>query len=184
MKNRIGVWIIVILVVLNIMTITALWISRIRKPAFDVPYEQSYRRPPLKDFIQREISLSEDQLYQLNQIRRAHYEESREIMDEIQLKRKQMFDLLFSDNSDTVNIDKYVSEIGKLHEKLETSMIYKINELKSICTVEQQEKLQQVLNEVMHLISPREEHIRRNMHRQRWGGFEGRARRHRFEPNK
>ncbi len=159
------IWTIVILVILNLFTISAFWFTKI----FSIFPVQQFMMHEIHDmnhkqrdeFLLTELNLSEEQKKKFKESREKHHKLSIVLHEEIFVLKEQLINELFSTEVDSTKIKKLSEEIGLKQTELEMQNNAHILELKSICKPEQQEKLSLLFNEMFEMFreSRQDEHI-------------------------
>ena len=154
-QNKVIGWAIAILVALNILTLTIIWIQAERKPAPPVR-ETGNGQTGSVELLQREIGLSADQTKAFQAMRRDYQERTKSINDELDAAKLRLADLVFESNPEKRQVDSMSSKIGELQSKIEDLRFDHFRQLAQICTQEQKEKLHPILREVFGKKSPNE----------------------------
>jgi len=153
-KNHIMAWTIVVLLIMNLTTITLLWFGQFKKP---VPFPMPGTKESLNEgarFLKSELNLSENQVQQFIDSRNRHVDESREIQNKIHQLKRQIVGEAFSDAPDMAKIQNLSKEIGLHQAEFERYLFRHFSELKSYCTPEQQEKLLSIFNDMAMMSRP------------------------------
>ena len=145
-QNRLLIWLVIFLLVLNISAISSIIFHRVREPKnISLPF-----RPPVQDetrmrgegrFLRDFLELDRAQYEQFRIDRHAFQTNAWSITEELREKKIEFLDELDKKNPDTGRIEQLSEDIGQLHKalRLETGEYYL--KLKTICNVEQQQKL-------------------------------------------
>ncbi len=146
-KKRYTFWIIFLLVVLNISTVSMLWLIYTRKPA-----GQLHARIPQEDhrtlqFLQKELDLTDTQIQQYEQLRQTHAEKIRHLINDIRQLKKEMMDEVFSNNPDSAKMAEIAGLIGNKQAEIERLTFEHFLDLKKLCGKDQVGKLQRLLDE-------------------------------------
>ena len=149
-------WTIIILVLLNVFTLSTIWLAKLVMP---VPFPHTFheeRRPPVDNFIERELDLSKDQVIKFEESRKRHMLQTKTLHNAIFFKKEKLINKIFTPDVDSTEIKKLSGEIGIMQTELEMQNNVHILELKSICNPEQQEKLKFLFNEMLEKSRPKE----------------------------
>jgi len=153
-KNRMMIWAITVLLIMNIATLALLWFSQFKKPKpLPPPGTQESLIEGVK-FLEKELNLSEKQIQLFIESRNKHAYQSKEIQDKIHQLKMQILDEVFKSAPDSVKIRKLSNEIGKQQIEFERGLSEHFLELKSYCNPEQQEKLKLFLYDVVSMTRP------------------------------
>lgn len=157
-KNRLMIWTIAILLIMNIATLALLWFSQFKRPKpFPPPGTQESSIEGVR-FLEKELNLTEKQIQQFIDSRNRHATKSKEIHEKIYQLTKQILDEVFIPNPDSVKIQKLNNKIGKQQTEFERYLFKHILELKSYCNPEQQEKLKLFFYDVASMARPLKPH--------------------------
>ena len=172
-KNNFAKWVIVILLIVNIITVSIIWIQTTRTNRFPPPSMQGDKNGPA-GLMQHELGLSDEQVKQYNQIRKENLDEAKAITDKIADTKIQFAKELFKQNPDTVVISSLANQIGKAQSQLEVLRFYQFRRLIAICKPEQKEKLKPIIEEVLGSRQPPERNDERGEGPGGRGGSPGR----------
>lgn len=134
-------WLIVLLVVLNLVSLGALWISRTPPPPA-TPKGEHFSK--VDKFFHRELNLDEEQMVEVKKLTRAHFQERKEIYQQIREQKGLLIKELSGETEDTVAINTILTEIARLESINERLFIDHYKNLKEVCTPEQLENLNKV----------------------------------------
>jgi Spy/CpxP family protein refolding chaperone len=147
-KNKILMWIIAILVLLNVLTLSTLWITYVRNPFRSFREETTHRRQGLK-ILERELNLSPEQIKVFDDIRRHHFEKMESLQKEIFSIRRELMDELDKTVPDSERIRLLTIRIGEKETLRERYIFEHFMQMKSACTPQQQEKFRHLLRGLM-----------------------------------
>ena len=160
-KNRMMIWAITVLLIMNIATLALLWFSQFKKPKpLPPPGTQESLMEGVR-FLEKELNLSEIQIQQFIDSRNRHATKSEEIHDKIYQLKKQILDEVFKPAPDSVKIQKLSNKIGQQQAELERILFKHFSELNSYCRPEQQEKLKLFFYDVASMTRPPKPHAPR-----------------------
>jgi len=147
MKRKLLVLGIIILVIANISALATIVYNRCFKS------EETYPSPGPRHsfaFLRRELSLTEDQMAQLEARRTSFEKQIVEIRIKLREKREALMEEIRAAVPDSTRIDQLVDEIGTLQLELEKQTIRHILQEKAILTPEQREKFFSMFEEHFH----------------------------------
>jgi len=153
-KNKYAAWTIVILVLLNLFTLGTLWMKQFMPPPLLVDTELEKPRDVQK-FLKKELNLDDNQIEKFEESRREHFEQTREIHEDIQRLKREMVSELFNSEPDTAKMNALAHEIGQKQIKLEKLFSSHFLGLKSVCGVDQRHKLRGLLHDYLMRGEPR-----------------------------
>ncbi|MFO7938129.1 MAG: periplasmic heavy metal sensor [Bacteroidales bacterium] len=118
-----------------------------------------------RQFIEQ-MDFSEKQAGAFRTIMRKTFQESRPVIDQLHLKRRELLTVLSGEVVDTVNVNFLAEEIGRLHAELKKISASHYMELRKLCTPQQQEQLLQFYDKMIPQ-QPRGERRGRNWQHRR-----------------
>ncbi len=128
-------WWIGVLVLLNLTTISLLWLGH--PPKKGPP-------PSIHHFLEKELQLDQQQIAQIEALQETHRAEQRQNEQELREARKNLFQALAAKEVDDAVVIQLQSELLTKQEAMNQSMADHFLELKVICTPEQQQKLGEI----------------------------------------
>lgn len=159
-KKRLLIGIIVILVVINISALSTIAFhkykySRIRNIEQRDNFKQQQENKGLKQqknyhsrvkqFVRRELELSDEQFEQYSKLKDINMEETHEIMQQIGQKKQLIFKEFCKENKDTMALTKLTKEIGQLHITIQKETLRHFNAIEEILSPDQQIKFRRML---------------------------------------
>ncbi|MDI9522579.1 MAG: hypothetical protein QM237_04910 [Bacteroidota bacterium] len=143
-KNKILVWIIVLLVILNVTTIISIFhhIQKDKKAAETVISIGEGQNPLSGRFFMQEIGFDQEQIERFRQVNREFNPKTNQIIWQMDSLKWVIFDELNRQQVDTARLQQLNSRFGELHAKLKDETCTYYLKLKEISNSEQVEKLQ------------------------------------------
>ncbi|MCE1188675.1 MAG: hypothetical protein LWX56_05985 [Ignavibacteria bacterium] len=146
-QNKVKNLSIVGLLIINVLTISTVWILVLHKT--DEPMKSAGQRPSESvQLLQQELSLNSEQVKQLEMMRSNKLDLMKKNNDSLDVLKKLLAEELFKPHPDTNIAAKYAQNIGTLQAKTELLRFQHFNELLSMCTDKQKDKLKPVLIEL------------------------------------
>ncbi|MEQ8924794.1 MAG: periplasmic heavy metal sensor [Fulvivirga sp.] len=139
-RNRFLIATIVVLVVINLITLTLLWNMN---KGFD---DEDPRRHRHEMFFERKLGLNDEQIEKFEEARRKHFEKMKSINREIRELRNEMSSLMKERKENEAK--EIISKIGTKYEELELANFDHFRELRSYCNPTQQQIFDSVMNKV------------------------------------
>jgi Spy/CpxP family protein refolding chaperone len=136
--------IILILVLINISTVSFLWLNRPQK------------KDDVGDFFAKELLFTKKQREQFDSLKKAHREEKEELREADQEKHDAYLNLLKKPNVDSVTIKKVADEILVIKEKEELAMFYHFQKVRAICDENQKQKFDEIIKEAACMMGSKE----------------------------
>ncbi len=155
-QNMMKNWLIVVLLGLNVLTLSMLWV---RMAQTEQPRRREGGTGPQGslDLMRRMLDLDEKQAERVDSVLAAQREESKEYNDRLAARKRELAEDLFTDLSDTSRASAAAAEIGELQSKVEMIRFRHFQELLTLCTPAQREKLKPIVLEVFGRRPPKEE---------------------------
>lgn len=131
-REKILMFIILFLVLVNSATLILMWMNR---PPFP-PHHGHPDGPPDKIIIER-LKLEEEQIKQFEILKKEHQAQMREINTQSKELHQKYFKLLENENVDDSTADVYEKQLANLTEQREEFTFNHFKKLKAICKPEQ-----------------------------------------------
>ncbi len=139
---------IVLLVILNIITISLLWIGR-PQPNENRPVDGPMgNNPHIQKLLKEKLGFSTEQAEQFITLRVDHKEKTSELSEEIMLLKKEMFEEAMYGEKTNIS-DSLLSLSLEKQGQLEKLAFEHFLKLKQICTDEQQDKLFKLMHSLL-----------------------------------
>lgn len=141
-KSKILVSIIGVLLLVNIgMLIFFLWMNPGKKP------ERKPERPhfSMTSVLEKEVGFSKEQLQKFEQLREKHRKQLKPLFDSLRAAKDKFYKLLKDPALNDSILNDAARSIGESQEALDLRTFKQFQELKTICTPEQQPKLDSVI---------------------------------------
>ena len=148
-KQKYLLWIIGILVILNLVTITFLWLGKPKQ--LPAPPEIKAR---LGDFIAKELRLTPAQKEKFNEYRQEHFDTTNYLSRQINDKKKEIMKEVFSTNPDKDKVHELAEEIGNLNVRQQEFLFNHFMKLKSALRADQVKRLKNLVHNSMRLSPP------------------------------
>ncbi len=142
-KRRINI-LVAVLLVLNAVTLGALWYLYIDDD--DQANTQDKRRRHIEDFMKKRMDFNEEQSKKLLALREEHFREKKIIMDSVRLLKRELVEEIMKNRTDSVAIQRITSTIAALLADNEENFTMHFIKVKEICTPEQRTKLRSFLD--------------------------------------
>lgn len=140
-NNKYTKWIIGALVLLNLILLSVLFFLRPQ-------HERGEKRNP-NDFLKKELNLTDDQAVKFKELRKAHFQKSREEWKAIQTLKNEMLDAVSAESRDTSKANMIADQIGIKEANKEKLLVQHYLELQAECTPEQRQQLERVFKKAM-----------------------------------
>ncbi len=154
-KNKILIWIIIILAVTNISTVGTIIYHNYFPEKIENCNDNDTNKIKVPDtqlgrFFRDELNLTYEQHQKFRIYRQNFHYKASNITNKMQKLRNDMLNELKKENSDTVYLHKLAKDLGTLHTELKHLTFEYYLEMKNECNDEQKEKLYQIFNSMMN----------------------------------
>jgi len=140
--------VILVLLLINIATLTFMWSTSQR------PQNLQPRPPDVGEFLTQKLQLTEAQQKQFEALKQAHHEKVETLRENNKKLHNDFFDLLKQPNIDTTTINMAADAIMMNQKAIEMATFYHFEEVRSICTPDQQKMFDEVIKEALRMMSP------------------------------
>lgn len=146
LQNKLIKWLIGVLLIVNILTITIIWIliTHDKQPPL---FERGGKPPGGKELMQRELNLTDLQTQQFENARKENFEKSQILFKQLDSAKKQYFEELLKEKSDTALVNSILLKMNSIQMELEKLRFGHFKYLLSLCNSEQREKFAPTLKE-------------------------------------
>ncbi|MCX6245295.1 MAG: periplasmic heavy metal sensor [Bacteroidetes bacterium] len=141
------IFVIVFLVVLNLGTLTFMWINR---PGGQSP--SNHR--DVSAYLKKELLLTEPQQEEYTQLRAQHQQEMQNLQNQDRALHKKFFDLLQVSPPDSFAAESVADSIATLRKKMEILTFNHFIDFRKILKQEQQRKFDTIFTEVLRMVLP------------------------------
>jgi len=140
-NNRLG-WVVLLLIVMNIVSLSVLWVGHTKGPG------KGRGDGPGGKFLEERLQLTTAQTRQLRDIREEHFQTMKNLTDDLRKKRERLHGLPRTGDNDS-QLDELASEVGNAQAKIETAIYDHFSQIRAICTEEQRELLDKIMMDVL-----------------------------------
>ena len=140
--------VILVLLLINIATLTFVWTTSQRPPSFQP------RPPDVGEFLTQKLQLTEAQQKQFEALKQVHHEKVETLREKNKKLHNDFFDLLKQPNIDTTTINMAADAIMINQKAIEMATFYHFEDVRSICTPNQQKMFDEVIKEALRMMSP------------------------------
>jgi len=147
-KNKFLYIVIILLLVLNLGTLSYMWYSKLNTPQQFVD-----RMPPGngKEFLEEELKFSKDQREKLEQLREEHSQKIRGIKEQERKLKDSFFSNLADANLDSNKVRDNANQIGLFQKEIELATFYHVRKMRELCNDEQKKKFDEVIQDVLRM---------------------------------
>jgi Spy/CpxP family protein refolding chaperone len=161
-NNKSANWIILVLVILNIGLLTFIVIQNTTNKDYNKTHE--IRQQRVSQFMHNELNLSPEQRDIFRESSQEYFHSMKDISSDIKDIKKKIYNEIFeSKYPDNEKVDKLLDKLNKKQKELEKEQIKHFQNLKEVCNPEQEEKLKEIMNEMIDVMVSKQH--QRDMHR-------------------
>ncbi len=158
-KNKLLVWLIVLLVVANAATIVLFWLNK--KPN----QPQKPNNAP-KEFLIKELKLDTKQQEQLEVLVKEHRAAAQQLRGKTREAKESFFDLLKQTNvTDSAKLTA-AKAVSVITEELDLLTLNHFQKIRTLCTPEQQTKFDEIIHQVTSMMGQQRPPMGRDKDRQ------------------
>jgi hypothetical protein len=147
LKNKVLVTIIGILLLANIVMLV-FFISSMKTPEKENPAMKGPPPSP-ESFLQTKLGFTEQQIQQFNLIKKEHQEKVNPLFDDMRKTKDQFFLQVKEPVSDSY-LDSLAGIIGQKQKNLDLQVFHTIQEIRAVCTPQQQFTFDTLLPKVVY----------------------------------
>ncbi len=144
-KSRLWILIMIVLVLLNVFTLTFLWMQA--KTA-----EGEGARRSTKDFIIKEVGLTNEQIILFDSLRKIHHSKIKRLNQQNRELHDQLFENISIVQIDSTLIQNISSQISKIEVEKQAITLYHFRAFRKILTTQQQNKFDSIINDVLRTL--------------------------------
>jgi len=137
-----------ILVVLNLGLLGTLWWQNTHPSQKQNKVAVDHKFRNKQSFFQKELRLTEEQTRQFNTLRRQHFQGTLPALVAISGLKRQLIHEALKAEPDTLTMKTLAGTIGRQQAIVEYRLAWHFNSLSKVCTPEQRDSLQRVLEKV------------------------------------
>lgn len=148
-KNRLLIWLVVILVLINLLSVGTFWFGFFfHKP----PQMRPFRGP--EEMIERELGLTEQQKAGMRQEMHKHFESVRVILDSVKTLKREAFALITQHPEDTVQAEILLKKTADCLIEADRMRYKHFLTLRKMCSPEQQKSFDRLLQDMLQEMPP------------------------------
>lgn len=143
-KNKLLVWLVVLLLVANAATITMFWLGRTKHPP-------QHKGTP-QEFLVQELKLDTKQQEQLDLLRKDHRQAAELLREKIKNAKESFFDLLKQSNVTDSAKQAAAKAVSASTEELDLLTLNHFQKVRALCTPQQQTKFDEIIHQVTSMM--------------------------------
>lgn len=147
---------IVVLLLVNIATLTFMWTGRGHHEGHMPPPPPHAPGPPAAfEFLTHELNLDEAQIKQFDALRKEHHECAELIQEKSHKMHHRFFDLLGNSAADSALSVQLADSMALFQKQMEMLTFNHFKKVRAICKPEQQKKFDEVINGALEMMAPK-----------------------------
>ena len=142
-KNKRLGWVVLLLIVMNIVSLSALWIGYTKRPGGMKGSERVGA-----NFLKEQLGLTAEQVQSLETLRMDHFSEMEGLRREF-LETRETFHKLPRNQQNTDQMDDLAAKIGGLQAQMEKAIYHHFSDMRDLLTEDQKEIFDNVIDDVL-----------------------------------
>ncbi|HTY35483.1 MAG TPA: periplasmic heavy metal sensor [Bacteroidota bacterium] len=152
-QKKFMTWTIALLVLLNLISMTALWYQHLERPP-QQGTRADQRQESVTEFLNRELQLDDNQKVEFERLRREYVDSSSSLTEDMRSAKKALFELVGEPSPDRTAIENLAKNIGAKQAALDLLLFNHLSRLRTLCTPAQKEKFNTIFREIRDLMRP------------------------------
>lgn len=155
-QNKILIRVVIILVVINLGTLTGIWILNFSgkqnkeiSKSRDHKEDKKIREPRRNEMFGRELKFDTGQEEKFNEIETVHHKEMQMFADSINEMKKQILTEITMPEPDTTKAGILFAEIGKYQSSIEKKIFSHFLKIKMLCNDEQRIRFDNLIKDII-----------------------------------
>jgi Spy/CpxP family protein refolding chaperone len=140
-KQKLTNALIIILVVINIISLSYIWYKEMNRPKLPLPQPG---REEVGGFIKEQLNLNDEQKRKFDEYMKEHADVTSQMNDKMGELKKEILLEAFRANPDSNKVNELIQKISKTQEEYERFLYLHFQKLASVCNPEQKEKLKDI----------------------------------------
>lgn len=155
-KNKLLFTIIILLVLVNVSTLSLMWYWKIKEPHPPV-MEQRMDGPPNegREFLKEQLKLTDSQMEAVDKVRDEHLLQIKKIREGMKGLKDKLFSNLSNPDIDTNKLKEITNQIGTYESKIDLITYDNFREVRKICNDEQKKKFDEIILDLLRMNAPR-----------------------------
>jgi periplasmic protein CpxP/Spy len=144
-KNKLLIWLVILLLVANAATIAMFWLNKKQHPL--------QPKGSAKEFLIKELKLDTAQQAQLEVLVKEHRQAAEQIREKIKNAKESFFDLLKQANvTDSVK-QAATRNVSSYTEELDLLTLNHFQKIRILCNAEQQKKFDEIIHDITRMMA-------------------------------
>jgi hypothetical protein len=145
-------WAFALLIILNLLTLGALWLTVLHRPPSGPPPRRGGEAPDARDFLTRELGLNEAQAKEFKDLRESFMKAAGPIHEQIGRLKETLIEEMFRPAADPARIKALIDDIGLRRADEEKLLLSHFHSLVDACRPDQKDRFQAILRRFMTMI--------------------------------
>ncbi len=150
LNNKIVGWLIVLLILANIATLTFFWIGHLKNQRNHSP----------KEFLAKSLHFSETQKNAYFELAKDHNESANKIREQIKFNKEELFQLLKSEKIDDSIKKNAALKISISIQALDMLTFEHFKKVRALCTEEQKPKFDELIQKMVNSVNNTQKEIK------------------------
>lgn len=150
LNNKIVGWLIVLLILANIATLTFFWIGHLKNQRNHSP----------KEFLAKSLHFSETQKNAYFELAKDHNESANKIREQIKINKEELFQLLKSEKIDDSIKKNAALKISISIQALDMLTFEHFKKVRALCTEEQKPKFDELIQKMVNSVNNTQKEIK------------------------
>ena len=153
-KNNILLISLIVMVVINIVTISSIWLRPGKERIEDVRIERVILNdpPPGGDRLAEMIGFRREQAEKFEELKRAHHREAGRILHELKQKKQDLILKVTKEPANHEEVIKSAEEIGTKQKELELLTFNHFKDIRELCDEGQKKRFDEVIVDLREVI--------------------------------
>jgi len=153
-RNNLLLISLIVMVVINIVTISSIWLKPGKEQIEDIRIEKRIMEdpPPGGDRLAEMIGFRKEQAEKFEQLKREHHREAGRILHELKQKKQELMQMVSKQPANPEEVIKSAEEIGTKQKELELLTFNHFKDIRELCDGEQKKKFDEVIFDLREII--------------------------------
>lgn len=157
-KNKLLFTIIILLILINVSTLSFMWYWKIKEPPLQPPpgMEPPIKGPPpeARAHLKELLNLTDAQMETIDKIRDVHIAQVQKVREEMKGLKDKLFSNLTNPNADTNSVKDITNQIGTYEARIDLIAFDNFREVRKVCTDEQKKKFDVMYMDLVRMSGP------------------------------
>ena len=150
-KNRLLIWMVVLLILANVTSIAMFWLGKPKQPEQQINDIHPKGKP--QDFLIRELKLDAAQQVKLEAFSKEQREAVNSFKEKVKQAKENFFYILKQQNTSDSVKKNAVAEISNITQQIDLLTLNYFEKVRAICNANQQKKFDEIIKHVIVMMS-------------------------------